>query len=172
MTKPSIEDLDGTLRERAYVALSSLVPDTFRIDRVYSTEGEQYALWAQGRLDLQSVNWYRRAYGMWEVGEKDNKYTVTECSGKPISEGGTGVSLHQLRCAIDICVYEKGKKLWPSIDDPRWMPIARAMRGVGFAWGGDWFKWKDPAHYELLGGVLSDIYHYIGPTQPGSRRWT
>ena len=98
----------------------------------------QYALWCQGRKPLEFVNEQRQKVGLYLLSDRENRYTVTNCDGIKVSEGGTGRSAHQSGNALDVVPLENGKAIWPPITDPRWKQISAAFVAQGFTWGGDW----------------------------------
>jgi hypothetical protein len=113
------------------------------------TYAEQAALYAQGRETLIVVNTLRAEAKMPPISSSENSYTVTQCDGKRISEGGTGRSPHQLGTALDVVPLGNGQPVWPGKSDPRWADIAKSFKEQGFEWGGDWTDFVDLPHYQL-----------------------
>lgn len=125
------------LAEMKEKGIDAVVTYTFR------TDAEQRALYAQGRKPLDVVNIMRRSAGLYQLAEKENRYTVTNCDGEKKR------SPHQSGKAVDIVPVEKGRAVWPSLSDPRWKPIADVMKKYGFVWGGDWKDFPDYPHYQM-----------------------
>jgi peptidoglycan L-alanyl-D-glutamate endopeptidase CwlK len=135
-----LKDLTDDTRLAAAKALGNLLKKNMPCVVMYTKreKQEQYALWCQGRKPLAFVNAERRKAGLYELTERENKYTVTNCDGTRISEGGTGRSAHQTGRALDVVPLENGRAIWPPESDPRWKKIAAAFIAQGFTWGGDW----------------------------------
>lgn len=135
-----LEDLNPDARMKAAKAFANLLKKNipYVITQTRRTEQEQFALWCQGRKPLDFVNEQRRKAGMYLLTAEENKYTVTNCDGKRISEGGTGRSAHQLGNAIDVTPLENGRAVWPVLEDKRWKEISAEFVAQGFTWGGDW----------------------------------
>lgn len=135
-----LTDLNPEARAKAAAAIAELlrkhVPHA--ITCTLRTKEEQYALWCQGRKSLEEVNEERAKAGLYLLSPKENRYTVTNCDGTKISEGGTGRSAHQTGNAIDVVPAESGRPVWPPVSDGRWKEIAVAFTAQGFTWGGDW----------------------------------
>lgn len=135
-----LEDLTPGARLKAGKAMAALLRANvpFVVTYTLRTEAEQFALWCQGRKPLSEVNAARSKVGLYLLSEAENKYSVTNCNGKRISEGGTGRSAHQTGNALDVVPIENGKAIWPGLEDPRWKEISAAFIAQGFTWGGDW----------------------------------
>ncbi len=135
-----LEDLNPSTRLKAGKALARLLKDgvPFIVTCTLRTKEEQYALWCQGRKPLHVVNAARAKVGLYLLVERENRYSVTNCDGTRVSEGGTGRSAHQGGNAIDCVPFENGHAVWPVESDPRWKKIAAAFIEQGFTWGGDW----------------------------------
>jgi peptidoglycan hydrolase-like protein with peptidoglycan-binding domain len=87
------------------------------------TYAEQNALYAKGRTAPGSI--------------------VTNARG--------GYSYHNFGLAFDICLIEGGKAVW-SVNS-KWKQFAAIAKKHGFAWGGDWTRFKDYPHFEMTGGL-------------------
>jgi len=161
-----LEDMSPQACAAAAKSLAELKRDGVQVVVTYTlrTYGEQAALYAQGRKPLAEVNALRKEAGLYEIKEylgkdkkihSDNDYTVTNCDGKKISEGGTGRSPHQTGLAIDVVPdvdpSEKEVPGWPAPNDPRWLKIAAYFKRHGFEWGGDWKDLPDYPHYQYVG---------------------
>jgi len=138
-------DLKDTARIKASLAISELKRTGIDHAVVYTfrTQAEQIALYAQGREPLTVVNAKRKECGLYELIEKENSYTVTNC------DGIRHKSMHQTGIAIDVVPVENGKAIWPKNSDPRWLQIANAFIKQGFTWGGSWKDFPDMPHYQL-----------------------
>ncbi len=164
-----LEDLTPAARAAALRALARLKADGIQVVVSYTlrTALEQYALWCQGRKTLAETNAARAAataagaemppireyMGRDKKTHSDNDYTVTNCDGRRVSEGGTGRSPHQTGRALDVVPdLDPGEAQlpgWPPESDPRWAVIAAAFKAEGFEWGGDWEDFPDYPHYQL-----------------------
>lgn len=135
-----LEDLTPEARMCAGKAMATLLLESvpFVVTYTLRSEAEQYALWCQGRKPLKEVNEARAKVGLYLLSEAENTYTVTNCNGKRISEGGTGRSAHQTGKALDVVPLENGRPVWPAPEDSRWKAISSAFVAQGFTWGGDW----------------------------------
>jgi len=89
------------------------------------------------------VNAKRKEVGLYQLQEKENKYTVTKC------DGVRNKSQHQSGMALDVVPVEKGIAVYPPASDPRWLKIASAFIKQGFEWGGSWKDFPDLPHYQL-----------------------
>lgn len=140
-----LSDLTSNAQRKAELALAELrtigVPCV--VTYTLRTDAEQRALYAQGRKPLSVVNILRKTAGMYPLSEKENKYTVTNC------DGDKHKSAHQSGNAIDVVPLEKGKPVWPSKSDSRWIQISNVFKAHGFKWGGDWKEFQDYPHYQL-----------------------
>jgi peptidoglycan LD-endopeptidase CwlK len=99
---------------------------------------EQAALYAQGRNPLPVVQTMRRAVGLPEITEAENKHCVTWA--KP------GTSLHEKGDALDIYPLDGGKLA--GADSALWGRLGAFGEAVGFDWGGRW-KRKDLPHFQI-----------------------
>jgi len=116
----------------------------FVVTSTKRTADEQYALWLQGRGELEMVNEARRVAGMRPINASENDYTVTKC------DGVTFKSRHQGGRALDVVPADaRGNPVWPPASDSRWGQIAEVMKLNGFAWGGEWTVFPDLPHYEI-----------------------
>lgn len=118
----------------------------FAVTSTLRTADEQRALFAQGRMALQSVNLLRRLAMMPEIGAPENAYTVTNC------DGIMRKSKHQYGRSMDVVPASKGAPIWPDGDDPRWLMLGEIGEACGLVWGGRWTKERD--------GIDPDYPHY------------
>jgi hypothetical protein len=58
--------------------------------------------------------------------------------GPKITNAKPGQSPHNYGCASDWTIFEDGKPVWMTKDDPRWRVYANAIEKVGLRWGADW----------------------------------
>lgn len=120
----------------------------FAVTSTLRTADEQKALFAQGRMELETVNLLRRLAMMPEIDMRENAYTVTNC------DGFLKKSRHQYGRSIDVVPASRGAPIWPAGDDPRWPMIGEIGEACGLEWGGRWTKEKhgidpDYPHYQL-----------------------
>lgn len=130
------------------------------------TWAEQGALFAQGRLGLNSVNQLRIACNMAPLTPAQNTLKVTNAAG--------GQSYHNFGVAFDIVPIDaNGKAIWDTTAE-EWQTawqigdlhtgsvnsrldpdfVAKAIcQDLGLSEGEDWSKFKDPPHFEMTGGV-------------------
>ena len=148
-----LEDLQPRVQAAAARAISDLMARgvPFAITYTLRTYEEQSALYAQGRETLSAVNEKRLKAGLRPLVESENKYTVTNCDGIKISEGGKGRSPHQLGTALDVVPEYDGRPVWPDKSDERWKQISGVFKQHGFEWGGDWKDFLDLPHYQYKG---------------------
>jgi hypothetical protein len=112
------------------------------------TDEEQWALWLQGRRELEEVNDARLAAGLPAISRAENARKVTNCDGK------TTRSKHQDGLAYDLGIMgAKGSLDW---NPPRETLVRLGELGesVGLEWGGRWapldargIGW-DPWHFQ------------------------
>lgn len=157
-----LEDLISAAQGAAARALADLDARGIRYFVTYTlrTAAEQAALYAQGRQPLLAVNALREAAGMPHIAATENTYTVTDCDGRPIAQGGTGRSPHQLGIALDVVPEEGGGPIWPDVTDTRWTSIANSFVAAGFLWGGDWNGDGRTRHDGDMSETLVDYPHY------------
>ena len=151
-----LTDLMPDVQDKAQQAIEALsnagIPNT--VTSTLRTEAEQMAFFAQGRDPLITVNALRSSAGMSPIfpyigkdgkEHSDNDYTVTNADGVHYK------SNHQSGRALDITpVNEDGNPIWPPYSDPRWKQIADIVKRFGFSWGGDWPRFPDMPHYEMV----------------------
>ncbi|MDD5358323.1 MAG: M15 family metallopeptidase [Candidatus Nanoarchaeia archaeon] len=147
-----LEDLQPKVREAAQAALDEAKIKGIKCIVVYTlrSDAEQYALWMQGRKQLGDVNAQRVKAGLYPIGEKENRYTVTNCDGIEHKKTGDGHSrsAHQSGKALDVVPLDYNGPIWPLGDDPRWKQIADVFKAHGFIWGGEWKDFVDLPHME------------------------
>lgn len=151
-----LTDLQADVQGHAQFALEQLTAEGIphAVTSTLRTEAEQIALYAQGRDALLTVNQLRSAAGMLPIipylgkdgkEHSDNDFTVTNADGVRYK------SNHQGGRALDVTpVNEAGNPVWPDHMDPRWPQIAAVMKANGFQWGGDWPRFPDFPHYEMV----------------------
>lgn len=149
----ALADLLPEVQAAATRALSDLKARDILVAVTYTlrTTAEQKALYAQGRQDLLTVNAMRDAAGLPHIGQSDNAYTVTNCDGVSLAQGGKGRSPHQLGRALDVVPLGPAGPMWPAPNDPRWEDIANSFEAEGFEWGGRWKGFVDLPHYQMMG---------------------
>ncbi len=142
-----LTDLMPDVQGKAQLAVEALkaagIP--YAVTSTLRTEAEQAALYSQGRDALLTVNQLRSTAGLPPIGAADNTYTVTNADGvryKSNHQGGRALDVVPLNAA--------GNPSWPAGSDPRWAQIAKVMKSFGFAWGGDWPRFPDYPHYEMV----------------------
>lgn len=92
------------------------------------THDVQEAYYAQGREPIESVNDKRRAAGLWEISEKENRRTVTQTLKSKHIEGK----------AADICLLDGKGALWWSAPKEKWLEFGALAESCGLTWGGRW----------------------------------
>lgn len=70
-------------------------------------------------------------------------------AGKKVTNAKAGQSLHNYGLALDVVEIKNGKALW---SNPNWEKIGALGKEIGFAWGGDWKRFKDKPHFEMTFG--------------------
>jgi len=74
--------------------------------------------------------------------------------GKIVTNAKGGQSSHNFGTAIDVVPIVNGKSDY----NTDWNKIATIGKSVGFAWGGDWKKFKDKPHFEMnFGNTLAQL---------------
>lgn len=142
-----IEDLaaDVQLKARAFLDALTFKGIPYFVASTLRTEAEQIALYSQGRDALLTVNQLRSAAGMPPIAPTDNTYTVTNADGIRYK------SNHQGGRALDVVpINDQGNPIWPPFSDPRWQLISAEGKAQGFSWGGDWPRFPDNPHYEMV----------------------
>jgi hypothetical protein len=116
------------------------------------TNGQQDALYAQGRKSLKTVNTLRRGAGLRPISASANKGAVTNAKGGQSNHnkrhslfphGSDAVDV-AVGYAVDIVDRRFGWDAKPGF----WTALGRATKKHGCAWGGDWKK-PDVAHVEM-----------------------
>jgi hypothetical protein len=92
----------------------------------------------------------------WE--EQDALYargrTVPPIGGRHIvtmAKGGR--SYHNFGLAFDIVVLDAVTKAGWDSDHPGWRTAGALGKSLGLDWGGDWARFKDPPHFQYIGGL-------------------
>lgn len=79
-------------------------------------------------------------------------------AGPIITNAKGGESNHNFAVAFDVVQLVNGKADW----NCDWDAIAKIAKSFGFAWGGDWKKFKDKPHFEMtFGNTLSQLRNKI-----------
>ena len=88
----------------------------------------------------------------WE--EQDALYAQGRTApGKIVTKARGGQSWHNFGLAFDIVVLDSvGKSDW-DITHPGWLRAAAIGKSFGLEWGGDWAKFKDLPHFQLIGDL-------------------
>lgn len=73
--------------------------------------------------------------------------------GKIVTHARGGQSWHNFGLAFDIVVLDSvGKAEWDT-GHPGWKEAARIGKSLGLEWGGDWSRFKDLPHFQLVNGL-------------------
>jgi hypothetical protein len=88
----------------------------------------------------------------WE--EQDALYAQGRTApGKIVTKARGGQSWHNFGLAFDILVLDSvGKADWDAAH-PGWLRAAAIGKSLGLEWGGDWPKFKDLPHFQLVGDL-------------------
>lgn len=88
----------------------------------------------------------------WE--EQDALYAQGRTApGKIVTNARGGQSWHNFGLAFDIVVLDSvGKADWDTAH-PGWSRAAAIGKSLGLEWGGDWTKFKDLPHFQLIGDL-------------------
>lgn len=79
-------------------------------------------------------------------------------AGPIVTNAKGGESNHNFALAFDVVQMVKGKPDW----NCDWNVIAKIAKTFGFAWGGDWKKFKDKPHFEMtFGNTLAQLREKI-----------
>jgi len=74
--------------------------------------------------------------------------------GSIVTNAKAGESSHNFGTGIDVVPIVNGRADW----NTDWNKIATIGKSVGFAWGGDWKKFKDKPHFEMnFGNTLAQL---------------
>lgn len=154
MQNRKINGLHPVLQRRVIAFLNECKKSGLKVAVIETTRTAevQAAYYAQGRQPLHVVNDLRIAAGLWEITEKENKKTVTNC------DGYKNKSNHQVKSdgygyAVDIVpVDDRGRVLW-SAPQQTWEEIGLIGERCGLDWcaggrGAIWGKGWDNPHYE------------------------
>ena len=109
------------------------------VTQALRTSSEQYALWAQGRSDLETVNELRAAVG-WAALTEEQYVVVTEA--KP------GESYHEFGMAVDVVpLTSAGEADW-NVNHPVWQKLVQLAERLGMTSG---ILWADEPHLQMSG---------------------
>lgn len=140
--------LEGKFYNQVVVGLASLDKQGIRyvVTDTVRTQIDQFLDWIKGRINASSVQNYWVTAGKSIPSISDCLTIVTNCDGVIIK------SKHQQGLAIDIVPRGNfGEPIWPDHNDPRWLPIIRAMTDAGCESGSTWTDFPDWPHYEYKG---------------------
>ena len=89
-------------------------------------------------------------WGLRTFAQQDSLYAQGRTQpGRIITNARGGQSAHNYGCATDWTLWDdKGKPIWLTQDDPRWIEYMAALNKVGLRWGGD-FPTPDKFHNEI-----------------------
>lgn len=74
-------------------------------------------------------------------------------SGNIVTNAKGGQSNHNYGLAIDyVLLSADGKKAIWTVNE-KWRRVAQIGKALGFSWGGDWMRFKDYPHLEMMGGL-------------------
>lgn len=113
---------------------------------------EQFALYAQGRQDLNTVNHLRDNVGLAPIGEFENRHVVTwTVDSKHIINGKKRTASE----AFDVAMVKDGNKIHYDLkidvngnNMPDYIELARIGKEVGLVCGAFWKK-PDYVHFEI-----------------------
>lgn len=158
MWSKKIEDLVPEAQEPAIAFLQECRKAGFDVvvTCTVRSKAAQRALFAQGRDSLEAVNGLRKAIGLWEISEGENRKVVTwtlESNHLP-DEKGKGR-------ALDFAIRKDKQFIWnPKADVdadgiPDYEECGKIAESLGWEWGGRWKK-PDMPHIQwpkTKGGV-------------------
>lgn len=104
-------------------------PIDFGISHGHRTPQEQLQLFLHGRLDNEQIVTYRDGYN------KKSKHNE-----KPSH-------------AVDVYAFVNGRASWEETHLREIASVVKAVareKGIAIAWGGDWTRFKDLPHFELI----------------------
>lgn len=161
MASRSIEDLVLELQERysAFAAAMQAAGLEFIVTCTARSYKEQFALYAQGREALSSVNMYRIGAGLPIIGKTENRNKVTwTLRSKHVVNLDDNDERNDRARAFDIALVKyvgaKGAPHWRLKEDvngnaiPDYDEAGRIGESVGLIWGGR-FKNPDRPHFEV-----------------------
>lgn len=90
-------------------------------------------------------------------------------SGKIVTNAKAGQSIHNFKCAFDICKNIKGQEYSDSIF---FKTAGRIWVEMGGEWGGDWKGFIDTPHFQFTNGLtLSQLQKGIVIPEDAKMRW-
>jgi peptidoglycan L-alanyl-D-glutamate endopeptidase CwlK len=124
------------------------------ITQTLRTDNEQSALYAQGRLDLTTVNIMRHRAGMGLINADENKKIVTKAPNAASTWHGFGM-------AFDIAITSPdGRRIdwsptadWNNDTISDWDQVGSLADEVGLEWGGNFTNMYDAPHYQNRFGM-------------------
>jgi peptidoglycan L-alanyl-D-glutamate endopeptidase CwlK len=118
----------------------------------------QQALYAQGRLPLEEVNYLRKLAGWGPIPVQENRRKVTNARA--------GSSFHNYGLAVDIVEDgdpDRAGIQWSWANNKAYLTIGKHTKRVGLEWGGFWRSATDYPHVQLTGGLswqqAYEMYH-------------
>jgi len=144
----SISALKPILAERlkAFLAYCDKVKFPVVVVETDRLQIVQDAYYAQGRANIEKVNWLRNIAGLYLIKERENKIITNAL-----------VSNHTGGGAVDMCPEIPGKPChpWWNASDEIWRQMGGMAETFGLDWcaggyGQTWGKGWDNPHFELL----------------------
>ena len=146
-----LENLNSKVKAKA-LALQKLAKERLKLNVIFTdtlrTDAEQKAYYAQGREALDAVNAKRKAAGMSDISQAQNK-VVTRANS-------AGTTWHGFGLAFDIAITDStGKKIvwdkssdWNGDHKDDWAQVGALADEVGLEWGGNFTSIYDAPHYQ------------------------
>ncbi len=113
--------------------------------------------------------------GLRTIAEQDALYAQGRTKpGQIVTNARGGYSNHNFGVAIDFCLLmPDGRSVtWDMVRDgdgdkvADWNEVVAIAKELGFAWGGDWTKFKDYPHLEMCFGLTTAQYRAgVSPTE-------
>jgi peptidoglycan L-alanyl-D-glutamate endopeptidase CwlK len=157
MSSRKIEDgtpeLQGKYHHFSVKMAAAGIP--FMLTRVACFVNEQVALYAQGREDLDKVNFLRRTAGLSPIPFTENRLPVTwTLDSKHIIDLDDGNPDNDKSRAFDIAILKYGMPVWDlkvnvnKNDIPDYNEAGQIGESVGLKWGGRFPK-PDRSHFQI-----------------------
>ena len=148
--------LQSKIKKFTIAMFSAGIP--FAITCTSRTVKEQFALYAQGRDDLATVNALRYDAGLPPIGPAQNKHKVTwTLNSKHLIDLDDNNPHNDKSRAFDIAIVRDGKPVWDVKVDvnndqiPDYEQAGIIGESVGLRWGGR-FRSPDRPHFEDVNG--------------------